>query len=133
MLWLREQGTTIVFSTHDMHVAEQMCDTILMIFQGKKVLDGSLSSIQQSYPSNRIKVRLANGSPVPDGLPGVQSVEQVDDFWSLSMHQDYLPQTVLGHLAQSTDLQHFEVVRPTLHDIFVDIARPRMHETHESP
>ncbi len=132
VLWLREQGTTIVFSTHDMHVAEQMCDTILMIFQGKKVLDGSLSSIQQNYPSNRIKVRLANGSPMPDRLPGVQTMEQVDDFWLLSMHQDCLPQTALGHLAQSTDLQHFEVVRPTLHDIFVDIARPRVHETDES-
>ena len=46
VLDLRRQGTTVVFSTHDMGAAEKICDRIFMIFKGRKVLDGSLESIQ---------------------------------------------------------------------------------------
>ena len=46
ILELRHRGATIILSTHDMHVAESMCDRIFMIFRGKKVLDGTLESIQ---------------------------------------------------------------------------------------
>src|SRR5205807_7070681 len=42
ILDLRQQGTTVIFSTHDMAVAEKMCDFVFMIYQGKKVLDGTL-------------------------------------------------------------------------------------------
>ncbi len=46
ILELRDKGTTIVFSTHDMSVAERLCDRVFMIFKGKKVLDGTLEEIQ---------------------------------------------------------------------------------------
>jgi ABC-2 type transport system ATP-binding protein len=49
ILEVRRQGTTIVFSTHDMAVAERMCDRICMIFRGEKVLDGTLDEIQSEY------------------------------------------------------------------------------------
>ncbi len=63
---LRERGTTIVFSTHDMDMAEKMCDTIFMIFKGRKVLDGTLDSIQAAYPANQIRVRVAEDGPLPE-------------------------------------------------------------------
>src|SRR5213082_2713972 len=46
ILGLRQEGTTVIFSTHDMAVAEKMCDFIFMIYQGRKVLDGTLGTIQ---------------------------------------------------------------------------------------
>src|SRR5262249_15431791 len=49
VLDLRREGATVIFSTHDMGVAEKMCDFIFMIYQGKKVLDGTLNEIQDSY------------------------------------------------------------------------------------
>ena len=49
VLELRRRGETIVFSTHDMAVAEKMCDRIFMIFRGRKVLDGTLDEIQSTY------------------------------------------------------------------------------------
>ncbi len=58
VLELREQGSTVIFSTHDMDVAERMCDTIFMIFRGKKVLDGTLETIQDQYGSDTIRVRM---------------------------------------------------------------------------
>src|SRR5207244_4181793 len=58
ILGLRRDGTTVIFSTHDMAVAEKMCDFIFMIYQGRKVLDGTLESIQAAYGSDTLRVRL---------------------------------------------------------------------------
>ena len=64
VLALHHTGTTVIFSTHDMDIAERMCDTIFMICRGKKVLDGTLEAIQAQYGQDTIRVRLgeANGS-----------------------------------------------------------------------
>src|SRR5947209_3310027 len=58
VLGLKRDGTTVIFSTHDMAVAEKMCDFIFMIYKGKKVLDGTLESIQAKYGSDTIRVRM---------------------------------------------------------------------------
>ena len=68
VLDLKKQGTTIIFSTHDMSIAEKMCDFIFMIFRGKKVLDGTLDSIQRDYGSDTIRVEFleTSSSSIPD-------------------------------------------------------------------
>jgi len=58
ILDLRSEGATILFSTHDMAVAEKMCDFIFMIYKGRKVLDGTLESIQKNYGQDTIRYRL---------------------------------------------------------------------------
>ena len=85
VLSLREAGTTVIFSTHDMSIAERMCDTIFMIFEGRKVLDGPLSTIQNEYPANRVKIRLANGAKLPNDLPGVASHDFDEGFLSYGL------------------------------------------------
>ena len=74
MLELRREGATIIFSTHDMAVAEKMCDAIFMIYQGRKVLDGTLQNVLDSHGEDTIRVRLGNDSPSLHELPGVESV-----------------------------------------------------------
>jgi ABC-2 type transport system ATP-binding protein len=122
---LREHGTTVVFSTHDMHIAERMCDTVLMIFQGQKVLDGSLAAIQRNYPVNRLRLRMANGADLPTNLTGIASASRVAGFHVVGLANGCEPQAVLRQLSECGTVEHFEVVRPTLHDIFVEIARPQ--------
>lgn len=122
---LRAQGTTIVFSTHDMEMAERMCDTIFMIFNGKKVLDGTLDSIQAAFPANRVRVRLAEGEILP-ALKGVDEIRISENgrFQELILRSPELSQSVLQQIAAVATIKHFEVVRPSLHDIFVTIAKP---------
>ena len=69
VLELRQRGTTIVFTTHDMGVAEQMCDRIFMIFKGRKVLDGTLDEIQARYGHDTVRVRTEAGRAALDGEP----------------------------------------------------------------
>lgn len=126
VLALRERGTTIVFSTHDMAMAEQMCDTIFMIFRGKKVLDGTLESIQSQYPADRARATwVGNGSP--PRLSGVSEVEIDGRTIEFRMSNPDDPNDYLRQLLQTHTVESFQVIRPSLHDIFLRIARPEMY------
>jgi len=121
ILELRDNGTTVIFSTHDMATAEQMCDSIFMIHQGVKVLDGSLAQIQKDFSADTIRLKLA-GELTLDlaSLPGVTAVNERGRFWDL--HFDGDPQEVLRTVSAAARVEHFELVTPSLHDIFVRIA-----------
>jgi ABC-2 type transport system ATP-binding protein len=130
VLDLRRQGTTIIFSTHDMAVAEKMCDFIFMIYKGRKVLDGTLESIQATYGSDTLRVRLdGNHVPLAD-LPGVVKVTDFGRWQELRLKPGADSQQVLATLMTRGQVQHFELARPSLHDIFVRIAAPEPEGNH---
>ncbi len=122
VLDLRRQGTTVVFSTHDMGAAEKICDRIFMIFKGRTVLDGSLESIQAQYGHDTIRVQLGGGAGALTGLPGVESVNDHGNYQDVRLSSD--PQAFLQVLIQRTSVRQFEITKPSLHDIFIRIARP---------
>jgi ABC-2 type transport system ATP-binding protein len=119
ILELRRHGATVILSTHDMSVAESMCDSILMIYRGRKVLDGTLDSIQQQYGNDTIRVSAAGGF---DGLPGVEKVRDLGQVQELRMARGCDPQEVLRALVARSRVSSFAVTKPSLHDIFVRIA-----------
>jgi ABC-2 type transport system ATP-binding protein len=125
VLEIRRRGTTVVFSTHDMATAERMCDRIFMIFRGRKVLDGTLADIQAQYGYDTIRLRTADGAAVLAGVPGVDAVNDYGQLQEVRVSGD--PQAFLQALAAKTAVHHFEIMRPSLHDIFVRIARPDGH------
>ena len=122
VLELRARGTTIVFSTHDMSAAERLCDRIFMIFRGKKVLDGTLDEIQSAYGFDTVRVRTDGGRAVLGGIDEVVSVNDHGNLQEVRVNGD--PQVFLQRLVTRTAVRHFEITRPSLHDIFVRIARP---------
>ena len=120
ILQLRAEGTTIIFSTHDMGMAEQMCDRLLMIFRGKKVLDGTLEGIQETYGADTIRVRLDRSETI---LPSIQGLELLRNLGHCQeVRYPGNPQELLQLLAQRTRVDLFEIKRPSLHEIFVRIA-----------
>jgi len=122
VLEMRRRGTTVVFSTHDMGTAERMCDRIFMIFKGRKVLDGTLEDIQAEYGVDTVRVRTAGGAAALAGLPGIEGVNDFGQIQEVRLTGD--PQRFLQQLASRSAVYHFEVTRPSLHDIFVRIAKP---------
>jgi ABC-2 type transport system ATP-binding protein len=95
-----------------------------MIHQGRKVLDGTLTDIQRRYPVSSVRLRLAEGAALPARLPGVSANERKGSFDVLTLDGGCAPQALLRQVSADHDVEHFEIVRPTLHDIFVNIARP---------
>ncbi|MHB9009592.1 MAG: ABC transporter ATP-binding protein, partial [Limisphaerales bacterium] len=124
MLDLRRQGATVILSTHDMAVAEQLCDFIFMIFRGRKVLDGTLADIKARYGTDTIRLRAEAGVAGLAGLPGVEQVRDLGQWQELRLARDGDVQEVLRTVLARGALYGFEVAQPSLHDIFVRIAGP---------
>ncbi len=120
VLDLRKNGTTVIFSTHDMSVAEKLCDLIFMIHKGNKVLDGSLESIQQAYGQDTLRVRLEGGSL--DRLPGLVKMTDYGNLQELRLEAGVSPERILAALMERGKVRHFEMAHPSLQDIFVRIA-----------
>ena len=124
VLELRRQGVTVVFSTHDMSSAERLCDRIFMIFRGNKVLDGSIDEVQAKYGHDTVRVRVAGGAAALSRVDGIESMNDHGNYQDLRLKGD--PQAFLRELVRAGDVQHFEVTKPSLHDIFVRIANPTL-------
>ncbi|MCA9136042.1 MAG: ATP-binding cassette domain-containing protein [Planctomycetales bacterium] len=122
ILDLQKQGTTIIFSTHDMGVAEKMCDFVFMIYKGEKVLDGTLAEIRSTYGEDTIKLRWSGTADQLGSLSGVRRVIDMGAYQELQYDDD--PQRLLQSLVAQGSVQHFEIAQPSLHDIFIRIAGP---------
>jgi len=128
ILELQQRGTTVVFSTHDMSMAEKMCNFIFMIFSGKKVLDGTMAAIQDEYANDTIRIQTGNGAGILKDLAGVEAINDFGQLQELRMTQDADPQLILKAILERTAINKFDIVKPSLHDIFIRIAGPKARE-----
>jgi ABC-2 type transport system ATP-binding protein len=126
ILDLRRRGATVIFSTHDMSAAERLCDRIFMIFKGKKVLDGTLDEIQSVYGFDTVRIEVEGGAATLGGMTGIESINDLGNQQEIRLSGD--PQEFLRALTAKAAVRRFEISRPSLHDIFVRIARPNETE-----
>jgi ABC-2 type transport system ATP-binding protein len=124
VLDLRRRGSTVLFSTHDMSVAEKLCDFVFMIFKGKKVLDGTMDAVQGDYGHDTLRVKIESNNSDLAALPGIEHVTDFGQYQELRIGPDVDTQEVLMALMKCGRIVHFELARPSLHDIFIRIARP---------
>jgi ABC-2 type transport system ATP-binding protein len=129
ILDLRRRGVTVILSTHDMALAESFCDYIFMIFRGRKVLDGTLASIQDRYGADTIRVTATDGFGAVQHLPGVEQIRDLGQVQELRLARDADPQEVLRALVAQARVTSFSLMKPSLHDIFMRIAGPAAEET----
>jgi ABC-2 type transport system ATP-binding protein len=120
----RARGGTVIFSTHDMAMAEKMCDRIFMIFRGRKVLDGSLDEIQAAWGLDTIRLRCSMEAATLGALPDVETLNDFGQLKEIRLRAGADSQEFLRRVSAGATVFHFEVTRPSLHDIFVRIARP---------
>ncbi|MEN8203285.1 MAG: ATP-binding cassette domain-containing protein [Bacteroidota bacterium] len=132
ILELQEKGATIIFSTHDMSMAELMCDYIFMIYQGKKVLDGTLTNIQDQYGTDTIRIQSEMGAGALQGMKGIEKVNDFGKLQEVRVSDGTDPQKILADLLKLTRISRFEITKPSLNDIFIRIASPeRKEDSHE--
>ena len=128
ILELQGQGTTVIFSTHDMSMAEKMCDFIFMIFKGRKVLDGTLASIQDKYGTDTLRVRIGDGAEALQNIEGIEKINDFGQLQELRLAPAGDPQKILQEILRRTTVRSFDITRPSLHDIFIRIAGPEAKE-----
>jgi ABC-2 type transport system ATP-binding protein len=119
---MRDEGKTVVFSTHVMHEAERLCDFILLINKGKVVLDGRLDDIRSHYRSGAVSVELEGDTNFIKTLPVVKRTESYERRLEINLFANADPQDLLKALVGRVKVKAFEVKMPSLHEIFVRLV-----------
>ena len=122
LLDLKRTGTTILFSTHVMEQAEKLCDYVCMIARGDKVLDGRLVDIRSRFGRNTIQVDIEGDGAFIRTLPGVKDMTEFNNYVEITMADDARPSEILKALVEKVSVTRFEVIEPSLYDIFIDMA-----------
>lgn len=121
VLEFKAAGKTIIFSTHLMELAEKICDDICLINRSQKVLEGSLRDVKRGFGRNCVALRAEGGDGVLDDRSIISSFQQRNDEVEALLADGVDPQNVLKRLLESgARITKFELVEPTLHDIFIE-------------
>jgi ABC-2 type transport system ATP-binding protein len=122
---LRNNGRSIILSTHQMNQVEELCDRILMVDQGRAVLYGDLKEIKSRYRNNAV---LLDFKGELGEIPGVSTRHQHKDYVELVLDGKTTPRQVLETLvSRGIVIDRFEIATPPLNEIFLEVAGKR-HE-----
>src|SRR5437870_1151079 len=120
----KAEGKTIILSTHQMEIAEKLCDDVCMINKATKVLDGRLREIRRSFARNAVALQFAGGDGLLNDSTLIANVRQHDEEFEVLMAPGASPQALLKRLVDAgAVVTKFELVEPTLHDIFIEKVR----------
>jgi ABC-2 type transport system ATP-binding protein len=122
LLDLRRQGKTLVLSSHQMETVERLCDTIALIDRGRKLLDGPVREVKARYGKNTVVLAFDGDGAFLAGLPGVQNVTDFGRYVEIRLAEGSDPQVILREAAARLRVSRFEIVEPSLHDIFVGVV-----------
>jgi ABC-2 type transport system ATP-binding protein len=120
MLEMRDQGSTVILSSHRMEQVEKMCDSICLINHGRSVLDGDLRAIKQSYGKNTVHIEFT-GSDSFLNHPAVASVNRFASGVEAKLKPGADAQEILKAAVQSgAQIIRFELLEPSLNEIFIE-------------
>ena len=118
ILDMKRQGKTVIFSTHIMEQAEQICDYVVLINKGRKILDGSLAQVRASGDQAILLDYDGDGAFLSQ-LPGLRRVNDAGKQAELFLEEGADAQEVLKALVQRLQVRRFDLREPSLHEIFV--------------
>lgn len=128
ILELRRQGASIIFSTHRMEQVEEICEEIILINQGKNVLEGPVAEIRQRFKENLFRVGYSG--ELPDALPTpVQVVRHEPGSLVLQLRDGFSSNELLSHLiGKGVPIREFHEILPSLNEIFIRQVESHNHE-----
>lgn len=119
---LSKRGSSIIFSTHRMEQVEEICDHIILMNKGKKILDGTVGSVKQQFKENLFSIGFEGNAPT--AAPTAFSiVKKSSQNWVVKIHEGVKPNEVLEFfLQQNIGITHFNEILPSLNEIFIKLV-----------
>ncbi len=118
---LAQRGSTIIFSTHRMEQVEEICDHIILMNLGKKVLDGSVAGIKQDFKENKFSIRVQGSANQQS--QAFEIVAEKNNTLTVRINEGYKSNDVLQHfLQQGVTIEAFNEILPSLNEIFIRIV-----------
>ncbi|MGH2563060.1 MAG: ABC transporter ATP-binding protein, partial [Ginsengibacter sp.] len=116
---LSQKGSTIIFSTHRMEQVEEICDRIVLVNKGKKILDGSVKQVKSDNKENIFKVGFNELPPVFENNI-FEIINSKDNFLIVKINEGFKPADVLQQFLQHrASIISFNEILPSLNDIFI--------------
>ena len=119
---LAQRGATIIFSTHRMEQVEEICDHIVLVNLGRKVLDGTVQQIKQDFKENKFSIQL-NDIPATIVSTAFDVIDTKANKLTVKIKDGYKSNDVLKHFIQDdVNVEAFSEILPSLNDIFINLV-----------
>jgi ABC-2 type transport system ATP-binding protein len=119
---LAQRGCTVIFSTHRMEQVEEICDHIVLVNLGKKILDGTVSGIKQQFKENIYNIKVQE-LPANLNSEAFNIVDQTANLLTVKINEGKSSNDVLKYfIEQNLTIDSFNEVLPTLNDIFINLV-----------
>jgi ABC-2 type transport system ATP-binding protein len=120
---LSRKGCSIIFSTHRMEQVEEICDHIILVNKGKKILDGGVTQVKQQFKENLFRVAFEDGMPAQSISPSFEIIGEKNNALIVKINQGYGPNDVLRYfIQQDVTIHGFNEMLPSLNDIFIKLV-----------
>ena len=123
ILEFKKEGKAIILSTHMMDAAEKICDHVIMIDKGHKVLDGPLDEIQQEYGHNSVQLEYGGDGKIIKQLPFVEAFNDFGNFIEVRLKDGFKVNDLLKAVLDRVEIFKVETRRSTLHEIFISLVK----------
>lgn len=119
---LAQQGSTIIFSTHRMEQVEEICDHIVLVNLGKKILDGTVTQVKQDFKENEFIIQLGE-MPASIISASFDVVDQKENKLIVKIKEGFKSNDVLQYfLQQNITIEGFNEILPSLNEIFIHLV-----------
>jgi len=120
---LAQRGSTIIFSTHRMEQVEEICDHIILVNKGKKILDGSVKGVKNQFKEDLFSIGFEEMPTSLNGNPPFEMVGTKDHSYVVKIREGNKPNDVLNYfLQQNARITSFNEMLPSLSDIFIKLV-----------
>jgi ABC-2 type transport system ATP-binding protein len=123
ILSLLSEGKTIILSTHQMELAEKLCEDILLIDKGRAVSSGKLTDIKKSFGGNNIRVGFNGDNTFLKQFSEIIKFDNYNNYSEIQLKDEIIPSEFLKKLIGKIEVNHFSIIEPTLNKIFIDLIK----------
>lgn len=125
---LRDQGTSILFSTHRMEHVEELCRKITIMDRSNTVVQGDIREIKKGYPREEVLLHTTTEISGLESIAGVSAVQRLENGYLLNISEIGAAQRILQQAVGQSEIEHFEIKQPTLNQIFIKAVGGEAHE-----
>lgn len=120
---LAKNGATVIFSTHRMEQVEEICDHIILVNKGQKILDGTVKDVKQQFKENLFKISF-DAMPLNTNNDAFTIVKQNEDYsLVVKINEGHTPNDILRYFLQSNaSIYSFNEILPSLNEIFIRLV-----------
>ncbi len=119
---LAKEGRTIIFSTHRMEQVEEICNHIILMNKGRKLLDGTVADVRQQFKEHLFRVEL-DSMPILDAQDIFEIVQMDANALTVKIHEGYAPNDILNYFIRTgVTIRGFREILPTLNEVFIRLV-----------